>query len=285
MQRISSALSTAGKRPDVEQGWFRADASAESHRQGYNRWVNAAGIDSALAQEMYATLSDPTDARFAADTERTFRTLKAAGLKVAVISDIHFDLRPGFVKNDLDGYIDHFVLSFEQGICKPDPTIFRVALDALGVQPCEALMVGDRSGYDGAAVEAGVATLLVPPLTQVSHARLHLVSAACGISSPDGSARGPAFHKRGPPLTGDRASRSVGGRREALVGQVSVKDHVHNCQELHVGHLRCHARCSEPRRGVPRPSACRSPASSGNPAPQQSTGPFPAGGTRAPLVP
>ncbi|QDN85538.1 HAD family hydrolase [Streptomyces sp. RLB3-6] len=184
VQRISSALSTAGKRLDVEQGWFRADASAESHRQGYNRWVNAAGIDSALAQEMYAALSDPTDARFAADTERTFRTLKAAGLKVAVISDIHFDLRPGFVKNDLDGYIDHFVLSFEQGICKPDPAIFRVALDALGLQPCEALMVGDRSGYDGAAVEAGVATLLVPPLTQVSQARLHLVSAACGISSP-----------------------------------------------------------------------------------------------------
>ncbi|MFD8425676.1 hypothetical protein [Streptomyces sp. NPDC059466] len=45
-------MSTAGKRPDVEQGWFRADTSAESYRQGYNRWVNAAGIDSALSQEM-----------------------------------------------------------------------------------------------------------------------------------------------------------------------------------------------------------------------------------------
>ncbi|MFD3471460.1 HAD family hydrolase [Streptomyces sp. NPDC058682] len=184
VQQISSALSTAGERPDVEQGWVRADASAESHRRGYDRWVNAAGIDSALAQEMYAALSDPTDARFATDTESSLRTLKAAGLKVAVISDIHFDIRPGFVKNDLDGYVDQFVLSFEHGLCKPDPAIFRVALDALGVQPCEALMVGDRSGYDGAAVEAGVATLFVPPLTQVSQARLHLVPAACGIASP-----------------------------------------------------------------------------------------------------
>ncbi|SEN92490.1 HAD family hydrolase [Actinacidiphila rubida] len=184
VRRISLALSTASERPDVQQGWFRADASPESHRQGYNRWVNAAGIDSALAQEMYAALSDPTDARFAVDAEPTLRTLKAAGLKLAVVSDIHFDLRPGFVKNGLGGYIDHFVLSFEHGICKPDPAMFRLALDALGVQSCEALMVGDRSGYDGAAVEAGVATLLVPPLTQVSQARLHLVSAACGISSP-----------------------------------------------------------------------------------------------------
>jgi HAD superfamily hydrolase (TIGR01509 family) len=182
--RISSALSTAGKRPDVEQGWIRADASAESHRQGYNRWMNAAGIDSGLAQEMYSALSDPADARFAADTEPALRALKTAGMKVAVISDIHFDLRPSFVKNGLDGYIDHFVLSFEHGICKPEPAIFHVALDALGVQPCEALMVGDRSGYDGAAVELGVATLLVPPLTQVSQARLHLVPAACGICTP-----------------------------------------------------------------------------------------------------
>jgi FMN phosphatase YigB (HAD superfamily) len=61
--------------------------------------------------------------------------------------------------------------------------MFRVALDALGVRPGEALMVGDRSGHDGAAVEAGVAPLLLPPLTDVSQARLHLVPAACGIAS------------------------------------------------------------------------------------------------------
>ncbi|MFD8425677.1 hypothetical protein [Streptomyces sp. NPDC059466] len=54
-------------------------------------------------------MSDPTDARSAADAEPALRTLKGAGLKVAVISDIHFDLRPGFVKSDLDGYIDQFV--------------------------------------------------------------------------------------------------------------------------------------------------------------------------------
>ncbi|MFE2290219.1 HAD family hydrolase [Streptomyces sp. NPDC059452] len=184
IRRISEALSAAGRRPDVEQGWRQADASAASHRRGYDRWVNAAGIDSALAEEMYAAFSDPADCRFAVDVEPTLAAVKAAGLKVAVISDIHFDLRPGFVKNGLDAYVDDFVLSFEHGLCKPDPAIFHVALDALGVRPGEALMVGDRSGYDGAAVEAGVATLLVPPLTQVSEARLHLVPAACGIASP-----------------------------------------------------------------------------------------------------
>ncbi len=117
---------------------------------------------------MHTALSDPNDAGFATDAGPTLKTLQAAGLYVAVISGIHFDLRPGFVKNGLAGYVDPFVLSFQHGICKPDPGIFRIALDALGVEPCQALMVGDRSGYDGAAVEAGVATLLVPPLTRVS---------------------------------------------------------------------------------------------------------------------
>ncbi|XIE81598.1 HAD family hydrolase [Streptomyces sp. SBR177] len=181
VRRISAALVAAGKRPDVERGWSRADASAAAHREGYARWANAAGVDPVLADELYAALSDATDNPFATDVEPTLAALKAAGLKIAIVSDIHFDIRPGFVKAGLDGYVDSYVLSFEHGVCKPEPALFRLALDRLGVRPGRALMVGDRSGYDGAAVETGIATLLVPPLTQVTEERLHLVLAACGI--------------------------------------------------------------------------------------------------------
>ncbi|WP_328472445.1 hypothetical protein [Streptomyces sp. NBC_00448] len=38
VRRVSQALTAAGRRADVERGWFRADASAESHRRGYDRW-------------------------------------------------------------------------------------------------------------------------------------------------------------------------------------------------------------------------------------------------------
>ncbi|GAA2790200.1 hypothetical protein GCM10010441_14210 [Kitasatospora paracochleata] len=138
-------------------------------------------MDSVLADAMYETLSDAADNLFAADVAPTLMALKAAGLKVAVVSDIHVDIRPAFLKAGLDTYVDDYVLSFEHGTCKPDPAIFRTALDRLGVQPSEALMVGDRSGHDGAAVEAGVTTLLVPPLTDVAEKRLHLVLAACGV--------------------------------------------------------------------------------------------------------
>ena len=72
-----------------------------------------------------------------------------------------------------------FTLSCEVGAQKPDPVMFLRTLDALGVPPADALMVGDRSRPDGAAVELGVATLLLPPLRSTTDRRLHHVLALC----------------------------------------------------------------------------------------------------------
>ncbi|WP_329362262.1 hypothetical protein OG896_03550 [Streptomyces sp. NBC_00669] len=43
VRRVGQALSAAGRRAGVERGWFRADASAASHRRGHDRRVDAAG--------------------------------------------------------------------------------------------------------------------------------------------------------------------------------------------------------------------------------------------------
>ncbi|MFI1660231.1 HAD family hydrolase [Streptomyces sp. NPDC020472] len=180
IRRLSTALSEAGRLPEVAWGW--SDASADAHREGYTRWVRAAGIDPALADALYATLSDPVGNPFATDVAPTLAALKAAGLKVALISDIHFDIRPAFVRAGLDAHVDGYALSFEHGLCKPDPAFFGVALDQLGVRPEAALMVGDRSAHDGGGVEAGLTTLLLPPLTRTTEERLHLVLGACGIT-------------------------------------------------------------------------------------------------------
>lgn len=47
---------------------------------------------------------------------------------------------------------------------KPDPAIFRTALDRLGVAAAETLMVGDSDEADGAARELGCGFVLVDPL-------------------------------------------------------------------------------------------------------------------------
>ena len=47
-----------------------------------------------------------------------------------------------------DRFVDDLVVSEEIGITKPDPAIFRFALDRLGVPADEAVMVGDSWAAD-----------------------------------------------------------------------------------------------------------------------------------------
>ena len=61
-------------------------------------------------------------------------------------------------------YLDVLIVSGEVGVAKPDPAIFRLALEQLGVEPTEALFVGDAPEYDlrGAAA-AGVPFVWMNP--------------------------------------------------------------------------------------------------------------------------
>ena len=62
--------------------------------------------------------------------------------------------------------IDAYVLSFEHGVPKPDPRIFELALQAVGMNLEETLMVGDRASHDGGAAAVGITTLILPPLPE-----------------------------------------------------------------------------------------------------------------------
>ena len=71
------------------------------------------------------------------------RRCTSTASEIAVVSDIHYDIRDHFRRHDLDRYVDAYVLSFEHGCQKPDAEMFTLALDALGVTADRALMVGD----------------------------------------------------------------------------------------------------------------------------------------------
>ena len=179
--RVSVALGAAVEDPDVQRRWDRVDESADVHRETYARLFRVASLDADLGDALYAIESDPAYNPVADDVPETLTALTAAGVRVGIVSDIHFDLRPAFADAGLADLVDTFVLSFEHGVQKPNPQIFRVALDRLGVEPADTLMVGDRASHDGAAVELGIPTILVPPLTTTSHRRLSVALRACGV--------------------------------------------------------------------------------------------------------
>ncbi|XVV01790.1 HAD family hydrolase [Actinosynnema sp. CA-248983] len=107
------------------------DADATLHRETYYNAFTAAALDPHLADALYEVEADATFNPFAADAAPTLKTLHDNGIRIGILSDIHFDIRPAF-----DGLpVDSFVLSFEHGAVKPDPAIFRIALAELGTSP------------------------------------------------------------------------------------------------------------------------------------------------------
>lgn len=159
------------------------DSDAALHARTYREVLTGAGLDAELVAALYAVECDVRRNPFALDVAPSLTALRAAGVAVAVISDIHVDLRPAFVAAGLDPLVSVYALSFELGAQKPDPVMFTRTLDALGVPAQDALMVGDRSRPDGGAVEVGITTLLLPPLRSVYERRLHSVLRLCGIGT------------------------------------------------------------------------------------------------------
>ncbi len=173
--RVAAALRAV----DAELDAPGTDTDADLHRQTYRRVLTGTGLDGDLVDALYEVESDPLCNVFADDAGGTLRSLQAAGIRVAVVSDVHMDICTAFAAAGLMDCVDAFVLSAEQGVQKPDARIFVSALEALRVSPDETLMVGDRAGPDGGAVAAGIVTLLLPPLTSRHECRLHRVLTLC----------------------------------------------------------------------------------------------------------
>jgi putative hydrolase of the HAD superfamily len=80
--------------------------------------------------------------------------LKAAGLRLGVVSNSDGRVEQALQAAGLREYFDVVIDSALVGLEKPDPRIFRAALDALGVQPDEALYVGDLYEIDVLGAQA-----------------------------------------------------------------------------------------------------------------------------------
>lgn len=78
--------------------------------------------------------------------------------RLAVITNGPTDLQRGkLFATGLEDFFPVTIVSAEVGIWKPDPGIFRLALERLGVEPRAAVMVGDMLARDvGAAQTAGL---------------------------------------------------------------------------------------------------------------------------------
>jgi putative hydrolase of the HAD superfamily len=87
-----------------------------------------------------------------ASAQALLDSLRSSGLKVGIVANSWPDpgrvLRADVERFGLAGSVDVMVFSEEVGVRKPDAEIFRVACRQLGVDPCEAMYVGDNLETD-----------------------------------------------------------------------------------------------------------------------------------------
>ena len=138
--------------------WAERDQDAERHRAAFTGMARLAALP---WPELYDLLYDrhtrPSAWEPYPDADEVLRTLRARGVRVAVVSNIGWDLRPVLRAHRVDRYVDTVVLSYEHGIQKPDPRIFEIACEELALPPQEVLMVGDDRRADGGAAALGCA--------------------------------------------------------------------------------------------------------------------------------
>jgi putative hydrolase of the HAD superfamily len=145
--------------------WAIRDESAELHRAAYTGLSRLVALpDPALHDALYDRHMLPAAWQPYPDAAEVLHTLRERGIKVGVVSNIGWDLRPVFRAHGLDPYVDVYVLSYEHGIQKPDPRLFKTACTALGVEPRDVLMVGDDRRADGGAAALGCAVHFVDHL-------------------------------------------------------------------------------------------------------------------------
>jgi putative hydrolase of the HAD superfamily len=126
----------------------------------------------AVVQERLGTslpLADVEEALLAAVRFRAYpevpaalARLRAGGARLAVVSNWDVSLHDVLERTHLRALVDAVVISAELGAAKPDPAIFRAALERLGAAAGDAVHVGDSVEHDVAGARAaGLEAVLV----------------------------------------------------------------------------------------------------------------------------
>ncbi len=94
------------------------------------------------------------------DVPEALAAIRSAGLRIGLVSNSARDVREFARHHGLD--VDAGISSFHHGRTKPHASIFRAVLDLLGVEPPEAVMVGDTIADDiEGALAFGMRAILV----------------------------------------------------------------------------------------------------------------------------
>ncbi|MFB6878893.1 HAD family hydrolase [Streptomyces sp. NPDC056323] len=165
-ERYAGELEAAGALPGgppprhvparLAAAYATRDESAEIHREAYTGLARQVALpDPGLYDALYERHRTPAAWEPYPDAAEVLGALHDSGIRIGVVSNIGWDLRPVFRAHGLDPLIDTYVLSYEHGVQKPDSRLFHIACTNLGLDPADVVMVGDDRNADGGAAALG----------------------------------------------------------------------------------------------------------------------------------
>jgi HAD superfamily hydrolase (TIGR01509 family) len=157
------------------------DLTAENHRGAYVGLfqmipLRRPGLEG-LPAAVYEQILRPEGWVPYADAVETMEALADRGIGVGLVSNVGFDIRPILREHGFGRLAETCTLSFEVGCAKPDPRIFRIALERIGARASGTLMVGDHEWADGGGRAIGMPTLILPMTAPGTAHGLHQVVA------------------------------------------------------------------------------------------------------------
>lgn len=120
----------------------------------FNHVLHHAGVpqseatDAALAELREYHRIDNLWEHVEADVAPALAALKTRGLKLVVVSNANGRLKHLFDRVDLTKWFDHVLDSHEWGVEKPDPRLFKLALEQSRSEPSRTVHVGDLYHVD-----------------------------------------------------------------------------------------------------------------------------------------
>jgi len=115
-----------------------------------------------IAKRVYGEFGDPQRWRPYDDVRPAFERLHGRGIRIGLISNWDGRLARLVDGLDLAGLLDAVISSADVGLHKPDPRIFELACERVGVSPTDAAHVGDHQYADIIGAEAvGMIAVLI----------------------------------------------------------------------------------------------------------------------------
>jgi putative hydrolase of the HAD superfamily len=162
-QRLAPHLVDLAEDAGVENPSLEAKDSLRFWSFLYRRLLSEFGIeDEELVSALYATFSDISSYVLFEDVLPALRRLDSEGYRLGLISNFEEWLEEMLVELEVGHLFEVRIVSGSEGVEKPDPRIYELALQRAGAEARSAVHVGDSPAMDvEPATTAGMRAVLL----------------------------------------------------------------------------------------------------------------------------